>query len=168
MSPLRDYLAQVQQAIRTFPGIQVEEYWEQLLTVTRANLRIRLHLADNSLLEISEALAVEGGSRRPTCLMGERPACPSNRQGRAGDADNLALLDLRPRTARRGKTDDRGPHMQTLDRRSCSVNCHRSSVIHPSSVVQVISASLESWQKAFGHRLGLSPIASPQRTSDDR
>ncbi len=61
MSPLRDYLAQVQQAISTFPGIQVEEYWEQLLTVTRANLRIRLHLADNSLLEISEALAVEGG-----------------------------------------------------------------------------------------------------------
>ena len=61
MSPLRDYLAQIQQAISTFPGIQVEEYWEQLLTATRANLRIRLHLADNSLLEISEALAVEGG-----------------------------------------------------------------------------------------------------------
>ena len=61
MSPLRDYLAQVQQAISTFPGVQVEEYWEQLLTVTRANLRIRLHLAGNSLLEISEALAVEGG-----------------------------------------------------------------------------------------------------------
>lgn len=61
MSPLRDYLAQIQQAISTFPGVQVEEYWEQLLTATRANLRIRLHLADNSLLEISEALAVEGG-----------------------------------------------------------------------------------------------------------
>lgn len=61
MSPLHDYLAHVQQVISTFPGIQVEEYWEQLLTATRANLRIRLHLADNSLLEISEALAVEGG-----------------------------------------------------------------------------------------------------------
>jgi hypothetical protein len=62
MSPLRDYLAQVQHAISTFPEIQVEEYWEQLLTVTRANLRIKLHLADNSLLEVSEALAVEGSS----------------------------------------------------------------------------------------------------------
>lgn len=60
MSPLHDYLAHVRQAIRTFPGIHVEEYWEQLLTATRANLRIRLHLVDNSLLEISEALAVEG------------------------------------------------------------------------------------------------------------
>lgn len=60
MSPLHDHLAHVRQAIRTFPGIHVEEYWEQLLTATRANLRIRLHLVDNSLLEISEALAVEG------------------------------------------------------------------------------------------------------------
>lgn len=60
MSPLHDHLAHVRQAISTFPGIHVEEYWEQLLTATRANLRIRLHLADNSLLEISEALAVEG------------------------------------------------------------------------------------------------------------
>lgn len=61
MNSLHNYLAQVQQAIGTFPGIQVEEYWEQLLTATRANLRIRLHFADSSFLEISEALAVEGG-----------------------------------------------------------------------------------------------------------
>lgn len=60
MSPLHDYLAHVQQVISAFPGIHVEEYWEQLLTATRSNLRIRLHFADNSLLEISEALAVEG------------------------------------------------------------------------------------------------------------
>lgn len=60
MSPLHDYLAHVQQVISTFPGIHVEEYREQLLTATRATLRIRLHLVDNSLLEISEALAVEG------------------------------------------------------------------------------------------------------------
>jgi hypothetical protein len=59
MSPLRDYLAQIQQAISAFPGVLVEEYWEQLLTATRANLRIRLHLADNSLLEISEALQLQ-------------------------------------------------------------------------------------------------------------
>ncbi|CBE68853.1 conserved protein of unknown function [Candidatus Methylomirabilis oxygeniifera] len=50
MSPLHDYLAQVQQAISALPWIQIEEYWAQLLTATRANLRIRLQLADNSLL----------------------------------------------------------------------------------------------------------------------
>ena len=62
MSPLRDYLAQIQQAVSTFPGTHIEEYREQLLTATRANLCIRLHLADNSLLEISEALVVEAGA----------------------------------------------------------------------------------------------------------
>ena len=61
MSPIHDYLTQIQQSISAFPGAQVEEYWEQLLTATRANLRIRLHLVDNSFLEISEALAVEEG-----------------------------------------------------------------------------------------------------------
>ena len=62
MSPLRDYLAQIQQAVSAFPGTHIEEYREQLLTATRANLCIRLHLADNSLLEISEALVVEAGA----------------------------------------------------------------------------------------------------------
>lgn len=62
MSLLHEHLAQVRQAVSAFSGILVEEYWEQLLTATRANLRIRLRFADHSLLEISEALAVEGGS----------------------------------------------------------------------------------------------------------
>lgn len=58
MSPLHDYLAQIQRTVSAFSEGHVEEYREQLLTTTRANLRIRLHLTDNSRLVISEALAV--------------------------------------------------------------------------------------------------------------
>lgn len=59
MSLLRDYLALIQQAVRTLPGIHVEVYREQLFTPTRAALHIRFRLADASLLKISETLAVE-------------------------------------------------------------------------------------------------------------
>jgi len=59
MTAVLDYLRQVRQAINAFAGVQVERYQEQLLTATRANLRIRLRLPDNSFLEISEALAAE-------------------------------------------------------------------------------------------------------------
>jgi len=61
MTPLLDYLTQIRQAIDAFTGVQVERYQEQFLTDTRANLRIRLRLPDNSFLEISEALLVEEG-----------------------------------------------------------------------------------------------------------
>ncbi len=61
MTSLLDYLAQIRQAINAFAGVQVERYQEQFLTATRANLRIRLRLPDNSFLEISEALVVEEG-----------------------------------------------------------------------------------------------------------
>ncbi len=59
MTAILDYLRQIRQAINAFAGVQVERYQEQLLTATRANLRIRLRLLDNSFLEISEALTVE-------------------------------------------------------------------------------------------------------------
>lgn len=59
MTAILDYLRQIRQAINAFAGAQVERYQEQLLTATRANLRIRLRLPDNSFLEISESLAAE-------------------------------------------------------------------------------------------------------------
>ncbi len=62
MSLLQDYLRQVRELIETFPGVQVDWYRGEMLTVTRANLRIRLRLPDDSFLEISEALVVEGGT----------------------------------------------------------------------------------------------------------
>jgi uncharacterized protein DUF6516 len=58
MTPLQHYLLEVRQAVRNLPGAQVERYQEQHLSVTRANLRIRLRLTDHSLLEISEALVL--------------------------------------------------------------------------------------------------------------
>lgn len=61
-SSLSDYLKDIRQAVSAFVGVQIEQYREQLLTETRANLRIRLRLADNSLLEISESLIMEGGT----------------------------------------------------------------------------------------------------------
>jgi hypothetical protein len=62
VSPLYTYLQQVRQAIETFPGARVERYRAELLTASRANLRIRLRLPDNSSLEISEALVVQEGT----------------------------------------------------------------------------------------------------------
>ncbi len=62
MSPIHNYLQQVREAIETFPGAQVERYRAELLTASRANLRIRLRLPDDSFLEISEALVVQEGT----------------------------------------------------------------------------------------------------------
>jgi hypothetical protein len=61
VSPLHDYLRQVREAIAASPGVRVERHREELFTATRANLRIRLRLPDDSFLEISEALVVEEG-----------------------------------------------------------------------------------------------------------
>ena len=60
MSPLQDYLQQVRELIETFPDAQIERYRAELLTASRANLRVKLLLPDDSFLEISEALVVEG------------------------------------------------------------------------------------------------------------
>jgi hypothetical protein len=62
VSRLQDYLRQVREVIGTFPGAQVERYRAELLTASRANLRIRLRLPDDSFLEISKALVVEEGA----------------------------------------------------------------------------------------------------------
>ncbi len=63
MSPLQDYLQQVREVIATFPGAQVEQYRAELLTPSRANLRIRLGLPDDSL---SQACREDGhGVRAP-------------------------------------------------------------------------------------------------------
>jgi hypothetical protein len=61
MTNIRDYLTQVRQAIEATPNLDVERYFEQIFTDTRCNLRIRLRFADNSLLEISEAVTLIAG-----------------------------------------------------------------------------------------------------------
>jgi hypothetical protein len=62
MTPLQHYLLEVRQAVSSLPGTQAERYREQLLSDTRANLPMRLRLADHSSLEISEALVVLEGT----------------------------------------------------------------------------------------------------------
>lgn len=55
---LSDYLNQVEQAIVQCPNLYVERYEEEILTSLRANLRIRLRLAQTHLLEINEAIVI--------------------------------------------------------------------------------------------------------------
>jgi len=63
MTNIRDYLTQVRQAIEATPNLNAERYFEQIFTDTRCNLRIRLRFADDSLLEVSEAVTVRRSRR---------------------------------------------------------------------------------------------------------
>ncbi|MBD2511134.1 hypothetical protein H6G91_28440 [Nostoc muscorum FACHB-395] len=55
---LSDYLNLVEEAIVKCPNVYVERYEEEILTSLRANLRIRLRLAQTHLLEINEAIVI--------------------------------------------------------------------------------------------------------------
>ncbi len=46
----------MQLLIKALSGVEIERYEEDILSQERCNLRIRLRFADNSLLEISEAV----------------------------------------------------------------------------------------------------------------
>jgi hypothetical protein len=59
-SRLADYLQGVEAALGVLRGVYVESYQEELLTPRRANLRIRVRFAGGRLLEINEAVVVEG------------------------------------------------------------------------------------------------------------
>lgn len=61
MSTVEEYFAAVRQLLQLVSDAQAERYDEQILTVTRGNLRIRLRFSDQSLLEISEAIALIAG-----------------------------------------------------------------------------------------------------------
>jgi hypothetical protein len=54
---LEDYLADIEQTVELLPAY-VERYQEEILTSTRANLRLRLRFVSGHLLEINEALGV--------------------------------------------------------------------------------------------------------------
>jgi len=60
MRTVEEYFAAVRQLLEVVSDAQAERYDEQILTATRGNLRIRLRFADQSLLEISEAIALLG------------------------------------------------------------------------------------------------------------
>ena len=57
-SRLERYLAGIGTALADLPGADVESYVEEVLTPTRANLRIRVRFADGQMLAIDEAVVV--------------------------------------------------------------------------------------------------------------
>ena len=55
---LSSYLNQIEQAIQQYSNAYVEYYEEEILTLERTNLRIRLRFQQEYLLEINEAIIV--------------------------------------------------------------------------------------------------------------
>jgi len=62
MKTILDYFARVQALVSGLSGMETERYEEQVLSTVRGNLRMRLRFSDNSLLEVSEAVHIVGGS----------------------------------------------------------------------------------------------------------
>ncbi len=56
MNTILQYFESIQSLILSLPDMLIERYTEQILTRDRGNLRIKIRLHDNSLLEISEAI----------------------------------------------------------------------------------------------------------------
>jgi hypothetical protein len=57
-SRLARYLADIEAALGNLPGADVESYVEEVLTPTRANLRLRVRFAGGQMLAINEAVVV--------------------------------------------------------------------------------------------------------------
>jgi len=60
MRTIDEYFTRVRELVQGVADAQAERYEEQMLSSTRGNLRIRLRFSDQSLLEISEAIALIG------------------------------------------------------------------------------------------------------------
>jgi hypothetical protein len=56
MRTVEEYFTHVYHLVQGLPHVQAERYEEQILPVTRGNLRIRLRFSDQALLEMSEAV----------------------------------------------------------------------------------------------------------------
>ncbi len=64
MKTIEEYFALVRQLIHGFFDAYTERHEEQILSVNRGNLRIRLCFPDQALLEISEAIVIVSGELR--------------------------------------------------------------------------------------------------------
>jgi len=62
MMTVLDYFERVQVLAFGLSGVGIERYEEQVFSRERGNLRLRLRFLDNSMLEISEAIQIVGGS----------------------------------------------------------------------------------------------------------
>ena len=61
---LIQYLGNIESAVQNLDNVYIERYDEEILTSDRVNLRIRVRFAEGHLLELNEAVVVEGGSIR--------------------------------------------------------------------------------------------------------
>lgn len=61
MRTISEYFEKVQFLVKGLSHVEIERYDEQLLSLQRGNLKIRLRFVDNSLLEISEAIERKEG-----------------------------------------------------------------------------------------------------------
>lgn len=52
------YLNTIEQTILTYSDLYIDRYTEEILTRDRANLRIRIRIEQNNLLEINEAIVI--------------------------------------------------------------------------------------------------------------
>ena len=55
---LAHYLNAIEQTILTYSDLYIDRYTEEILTRDRANLRIRIRIKQNNLLEINEAIVI--------------------------------------------------------------------------------------------------------------
>ena len=56
---LSQYFADIEDSIRRLERANVERYEEDVLTTSRANLRIRVRFLSGHLLEVNEAIVIE-------------------------------------------------------------------------------------------------------------
>jgi Family of unknown function (DUF6516) len=61
MRTIEEYFTHVYQLIQNLAEVDAERYEEQILSVSRGNLRIRLRFSEGALLEISEAIVLVSG-----------------------------------------------------------------------------------------------------------
>jgi Family of unknown function (DUF6516) len=64
MRTIEEYFTHVYQLVQGLADVHAERYEEQMLSVTRGNLRIRLRFSDQALLEMSEAIVLMAGELR--------------------------------------------------------------------------------------------------------
>ena len=56
------YLGEVEAVLQSLKDCHLEKYEEEILTSQRANLRVRIRFSKGQLLELNEAVIVDGGS----------------------------------------------------------------------------------------------------------
>ncbi|NOY59593.1 MAG: hypothetical protein GXO75_11795 [Calditrichaeota bacterium] len=61
LETLSNYLAEVEKDLQSLKNYHIEKYEEEILTSTRANLRIRIRFSDGHLLELNEAVTIDSG-----------------------------------------------------------------------------------------------------------